>query len=71
MSEIERARMIARQSQMERAIEYYTLIGVKPTMMELIATCDHLAQFVETGINKEIIEKTKKVDAFIESKKKS
>jgi hypothetical protein len=53
---------------MERAIEYYQLMGVKPTVMELIATADHFAQFVENGITKEIVEKTKKVDNFIKEK---
>jgi hypothetical protein len=53
---------------MERAIEYYQLMGVQPTVMELIATADHFAQFVENGITKEIVEKTKKVDNFIKEK---
>lgn len=68
MGELERSRMIARQSQMERAIEFYTLLGLKPTVLELIATADHFAQFIESGITKEIISKTKKVDEFIEKK---
>lgn len=63
-----RQTLIVRQSQMERAIEYYQLMGVKPTVMELIATADHFAQFVENGITKEIVEKTKKVDNFIKEK---
>lgn len=71
MGELERSRMIARQSQMERAIEFYTLLGLKPTVLELIATADHFAQFIESGITKEIISKTKKVDEFIEKKKTS
>ena len=69
MNELERSRMIARQSQMERAIEYYTMIGVKPTVLELIATADHFAQYIEKGLNKEIVDKTKKVDQFISEKK--
>jgi hypothetical protein len=63
-----RQTLIVRQSQMERAIEYYQLIGVEPTVIELLATADHFAQFVENGITKEIVEKTKKVDAFIQHK---
>jgi len=63
-----RQTLIVRQSQMERAIEYYQLMGVQPTVMELIATADHFAQFVENGITKEIVEKTKKVDNFIKEK---
>jgi hypothetical protein len=63
-----RQTLIVRQSQMERAIEYYQLIGVQPTVIELLATADHFAQFVESGITKEIVEKTKKVDHFIKEK---
>lgn len=63
-----RQTLIVRQSQMERAIEYYQLIGVQPTVIELLATADHFAQFVENGINKDIVDKTKKVDAFIQQK---
>lgn len=69
MGELERSRMIARQSQMERSIEFYQMMGIKPTVLELLATADHFAQFIEKGITKEMIEKTKKVDAFIEAKK--
>lgn len=68
MGELERSRMIARQSQMERAIEFYQLMEIKPTVLELLATADHFAQFIENGITKDIIGKTKKVDAFIEAK---
>jgi hypothetical protein len=54
---------------MERAIEYYRLLGIEPTVIELLATADHFAQYIENGITKEIIEKSKKVDQFIEKKK--
>jgi hypothetical protein len=64
-----RQTLIVRQSQMERAIEYYRLLGIEPTVIELLATADHFAQYVENGITKEIIEKSKKVDQFIEKKK--
>lgn len=61
--------LIIRQSQMERAIEYYRLIGVEPSVIELIATADHFSQYVHNGICTEIVEKSKRVDAFIQSKK--
>jgi hypothetical protein len=64
-----RQTLIVRQSQMERAIEYYRLLGIEPTVIELLATADHFAQYIENGITKEIIEKSKKVDQFIEKKK--
>lgn len=64
-----RQTLIVRQSQMERAIEYYRLLGVEPTVIELLATADHFAQYIEGGLTKELIDKSKKVDSFIESKK--
>jgi hypothetical protein len=68
-NESARGTLIVRQSQMERAIEYYRLIGVEPTVIELLATADHFAQYIEQGITKDIIEKSKKVDLFIQKKK--
>ena len=64
-----RQTLIVRQSQMERAIEYYQLIGIEPTVIELLATADHFAQYIEQGMTKEIIDKSKRVDAFIGQKK--
>jgi hypothetical protein len=61
-------RLIIRQSSMTRAIEFYNLIGIKPTMLELLATTDHLAQYVGTGMTKEVIDKSKNVDKFIQEK---
>jgi hypothetical protein len=61
-------RLIIRQSSMTRAIEFYNLIGVKPTMLELLATTDHMAQYVATGMTKEVIDKSKNVDKFIQDK---
>lgn len=69
MGELERSRMIARQSQMERAIEYYTLINVKPNVLELLATADHFAKYIESGLTKEVITTSKRVDEFIDKKK--
>lgn len=63
-----RQTLIVRQSQMERAIEFYRLLGVQPTVIELLATADHFAQYVENGLTKDIIEKSKKVDKFINEK---
>lgn len=63
-----RQTLIVRQSQMERAIEFYRLLGVQPTVIELLATADHFAQYVENGLTKDIIDKSKKVDKFINEK---
>lgn len=60
--------MIVRQSQIKLALELLLSNGIKPTMLELLATTDHLVQYVENGLDKEMIVKTKKVDDFIKSK---
>ena len=58
--------LIVRQSQMERAIEYYQLMGVKPTSIQLLATADHFSQYVQNGLTKDIIVKSKRLDIMIE-----
>ena len=58
-------KLIIRQSSINRTIEFYSNMGIQPTMLELLATSEHLVQYVENGLTKEIIEKTKSVDKFI------
>ena len=62
-------KLIIRQSSINRTIEFYSNMGIQPTMLELLATSEHLVQYVENGLTKEIIEKTKGVDKFIKDKK--
>ena len=57
--------MIMRQSQMRAALKYYQMLGIKPTCLELLAMTDHLVQYCSEGLNKNIIDKTKKVDSFL------
>jgi len=59
--------LIVRQSKMERAIEFYQLIGITPSAIQLIATADHFAQYVMGGMNKEFIVKTKNLDISLEA----
>ena len=63
-------KLIIRQSSLNRTIEFYSNMGIQPTMLELLATSEHLLQYVENGLTKEIIEKTKGVDKFILEKQK-
>lgn len=63
--------MIVRQSQIKIALEIFQMRGITPSVLELLAVTDHLVQYVENGLEKDIIEKSKKVDTFIESKKNS
>jgi desulfoferrodoxin (superoxide reductase-like protein) len=60
--------IIARQSQIKTALEYCQLMGIKPSVIELLAMTDHFVQFIELGLDKEMIAKTKKLDTFVQSK---
>jgi hypothetical protein len=60
--------MISRQSQIKVALEYCDMMNIKPTVLELLAMTDHLVQYVEKGLDKDMITKTKKLDTFIEAK---
>lgn len=62
--------MIIRQSQIKVALELLTINDIQPSMLELLATTDHLVQYVENGMTKDIIEKSRKVDEFINKKRK-
>jgi hypothetical protein len=62
--------MITRQSQIKVALELLTVNDIKPTMLELLAVTDHLVQFVENGMTKDVIDKSRKVDEFINKKRK-
>lgn len=59
--------IIARQSQMKTSIEFYQLIGIKPSAIQLVATADHFTQYILQGMTKEFIAKTKNLDRAIEA----
>lgn len=71
VSEDKRQLLIVRQSQMERALEYYTLIGVKPTLYELVKTAELFKDFVMDGINQDIKNRTDAFTGYIEGKQKN
>ncbi len=60
--------MIVRQSQIKIAMELFETRGLKPTIIELLAVTDHLVQYVENGLDKDIIDKSKKVESFLQAK---
>jgi hypothetical protein len=62
--------MITRQSQIKVALDLLTVNDIQPTMLELLAVTDHLVQFVENGMTKDVIDKSRKVDEFINKKRK-
>ena len=60
--------IIVRQSQLERAIEIYTLIGQKPSVQEVCRLSQVLSEFIFTWDEKS--EALKKFDAHITGKLK-
>ena len=48
-TEDQKALRIARQSQMERALEYHTLMGYKPTSRDLIMTAEMFTKYIMDG----------------------
>ena len=67
--------LIVRQSQMERALEYYQLLGVKPTSLELILTAELFTESILAGTNlylkaltKQVKERAEGMDKYLETK---
>jgi len=56
---------IVRQSQVERAIEYWTLIGKQPSSIELLSTADLFTEYIFNGVTDNIKARTKKLDSVI------
>lgn len=67
-SEERRQLLIVRQSQLERSIQYYELMGIKPTVVELFNTQDFFVDFIMNGMTPEIKERAKKMDKYISTK---
>jgi len=57
--------LIIRQSQMERAIEYYNLIGVKPTPKVLVRTAELFKDFVLDGASEDVMKRISSLDEYI------
>jgi hypothetical protein len=59
------AARIARQSQMERAIEYYQMLGKTPTLEDLTLTAHILHKFIVDGWSGDYKELIQKMDGHI------
>jgi hypothetical protein len=57
--------LIIRQSQLERAIEYCSLLNKKPSLVDVIKITTMLEQFINKGYSKEMVELMEKVDIHI------
>lgn len=53
---------IIRQSQIERTIEYYKMRGIKPTLLELALTAEHLTYYVHFGIDSDFVQASNRME---------
>lgn len=61
--------LIVRQSQMERSISYYTLMGVQPSVMEVLTTAEVFKDFVYQGLSPEVKDRARKMSLHMETLK--
>jgi hypothetical protein len=55
---------IIRQSQLERTLEYYTMLGKKPTMLEWVKTAELLKDYVLDGITDDVRKRINGLDKY-------
>lgn len=56
---------IIRQSQISTAVNYFNLIGKKPSMVDLIKVSTMMEKFITDGYSKSMVELMEKVDEHI------
>lgn len=61
--------LIVKQSQMERSLEYYKMMGYTPSTLELFTTCEVFTKFVFEGLTDDVKERCKKMDTHIRNTK--
>lgn len=62
--------LIVRQSQLQRSLEFYTLIDVKPTPAELVKTAELFKDFVYNGPTTDVINRAKNLETYLQDKTK-
>lgn len=58
----EKDRQIIRQSQIKSSLDYFNMMGIKPSLDDVIRTTTLLESFCVNGYSKEIIEKFEKLE---------
>ena len=53
---------IIRQSQMDRALQYYIHRGIKPTLLEWALTAEHLTYFIHFGIDVDFVQASNRME---------
>jgi len=56
---------IARQSQMERALEYFTLVDKKPSIEDVVLTSHILHKYIMDGWSSDMSDTLKKLDGHL------
>ena len=59
---------IIRQSQLERTLEYYTMLGKKPTMLEWVKTAELLKDYVLNGVTDDVKKRINGLDKYNQNK---
>jgi hypothetical protein len=55
---------IIRQSQLERTLEYYTMLGKKPSMLEWVKTAELLKDYVLNGVTDDVKKRINGLDKY-------
>jgi hypothetical protein len=55
---------IIRQSQLERSLEYYTMLGKKPSMLEWVKTAELLKDYVLNGVSEDVKKRINGLDKY-------
>jgi hypothetical protein len=59
---------IIRQSQLERTLEYYTMLGKKPSMLEWVKTAELLKDYVLNGVTDDVKKRINGLDKYNQNK---
>ena len=59
---------IIRQSQLERTLEYYTMLGKKPTLVEWVKTAELLKDYVLNGVTDDVKKRINGLDKYNQNK---
>jgi hypothetical protein len=62
----EKDRQIIRQSQIKSTIDYFNMMGIQPTLEDVVKTTTLLEMFCVEGYSKEMIGRFEKLDQHIQ-----
>ena len=68
MEEKVKQQIIVRQSQLKNSLDYWRMLGVKPTLIEVIRVARLLSVFCIDGYNEKTLELVEQGDKYLEEK---